>query len=96
MRVIKDKRGWLYDFYFGSHITKNGKKVPTRYQVHTGLGKADTKRAMLERLERLRKERHGLIDSEAPERVPFKSLAGDFIELHAKQNKRRWARHPFR
>jgi len=90
MKVNKDNKSrWYYDFFFGSHIYK-GRKVPTRYRIITGLSKAETEKAMHEKFEQLKREKHGINENVPVQAsILFEDFAKDFIELYSKAERRR-------
>jgi integrase len=90
MKVAKDKKGrWFYDFYFGSHV-HDGATLPTRYRVITGLSRADTEKAMHEKLERLKKEKHGILENVPVQKpVLFEDFAVNTFLEGCRTSKRR-------
>ncbi len=80
MKVSKNDKGqWFYDLTFDYR----------RYRVITGLSRADTERAMYEKLEHLKKEKHGIFENPAPAMKPvlFEDFAEDYLKLLAEKGK---------
>lgn len=80
MKVSKNDKGqWFYD------VTFDG----CRHRVVTGLTRADTERAMYEKLEHLRKEKHGIFENVEPVQKPvlFEDFAEGFLKLLAEKGK---------